>query len=109
MEDLHMPSQEKVRKPASRQRAISASKAGAKPTQPVKWPQVTEAMHRAEMEWLKQNGPQYEGQWVALEGARLLSHGPDALEVLKEARAQGVASPLLVEIPLGPELPFGGW
>lgn len=66
-------------------------------------------MQRAEVEWLKQYGPQYEGQWVALEGPRLLSHGPDAAEVLKRARSQGVVSPLIVRVPHGPELPWGGW
>jgi len=71
--------------------------------------QDIDAMQRAELEWLKHNGPQYEGQWVALQGSHLLSHGPDAVEVLKRARAQGVVSPLLVRVPHGPELPFGGW
>jgi len=71
--------------------------------------QVSATVRRDEREWLVRNGPRYKGQWVAIEGYRLLSHGLDALEVLKKARAKGIASPLLVEIPQGPELPFGGW
>lgn len=50
-----------------------------------------------EMEWKKANvhqlREQYEGSWVVLEGDRVVSHGVDPVEVVKEARAKGVRHP----------------
>jgi predicted DNA-binding antitoxin AbrB/MazE fold protein len=62
-----------------------------------------------EQEWLRLHGPEYPGKWLALEGGHLVSQGENAREVLERARALGVAHPLLVQIPVEPELPFGGW
>jgi hypothetical protein len=62
-----------------------------------------------EREWLELNGPSYAGQWVAVEGDKLLSHGENALAVLQQARAAGIQRPLLVQIPKEPPLPCGGW
>jgi predicted DNA-binding antitoxin AbrB/MazE fold protein len=62
-----------------------------------------------EQEWLRLNGPGYAGQWVAVEGDQLVSHGDNAKVVLQQARAQGVQHPLLMQIPKEPPLPFGGW
>jgi hypothetical protein len=62
-----------------------------------------------EQDWIVLNGPQYKGEWVALDGDRLLCHGPDALYVYNYARAQGILSPFVVRIPSGEELPWGGW
>jgi Family of unknown function (DUF5678) len=62
-----------------------------------------------EQEWIKQHKAEYLGAWVALEGTRLLAHGSSAFEVLTAAKAKGSEQPLVVHIPLEPELPFGGW
>jgi len=43
-----------------------------------------------ELEWLRANGREYRGQWVALNGEELLSHGSAARGVRDEARAKGV-------------------
>jgi predicted DNA-binding antitoxin AbrB/MazE fold protein len=64
---------------------------------------------RREQEWLRLNGPRYAGQWVAIEGDKLVSHGENGLAVLQQARAVGVQNPLLMQIPKEPPLPFGGW
>jgi len=64
---------------------------------------------RREQEWLHSNGPRYAGEWVAIEGDQLISHGENALDVLQRARAAGVQHPLLMQIPKEPPLPFGGW
>jgi Family of unknown function (DUF5678) len=53
-------------------------------------------------------GDEYLGQWVALDGDRLISHGPDAKKVYEEARATGVHAPFLKRI-VKDDLPFGGW
>jgi predicted DNA-binding antitoxin AbrB/MazE fold protein len=62
-----------------------------------------------EQEWLKAHGQEYSGEWVALNGAELISHGPDARSVRDEARAKGVQTPLMVHIPDEPNLPSAFW
>jgi predicted DNA-binding antitoxin AbrB/MazE fold protein len=62
-----------------------------------------------EQEWLKAHGQEYSGQWVALNGEELLSHGSDARKVRDEARAKGVQTPLMFHIPDEPDLPSAFW
>ena len=63
----------------------------------------------AELEWLRQHRAEYRGQWVALDGDVLLSHGPKAGPVLEEACRKGVPQPLLTRVPDDIDLPSGGW
>ena len=62
-----------------------------------------------EKDWLRAHGQEYRGQWVALNGEELLSHGSDARRVRDEARAKGVQTPLMVHIPDEPNLPSAFW
>lgn len=62
-----------------------------------------------EMRWLNEHKAQYAGQWVALDGDRLISHGKIAQEVFAAAEASGVHLPLVVRVESQDELPFGGW
>jgi hypothetical protein len=57
-----------------------------------------------ETEWLDAHARQYAGQWVALDGDRLVACGSDAAEVYAAARDAGVKLPLVefVEDPEGP-------
>lgn len=64
---------------------------------------------RREQHWLHLNGPRYAGEWVAIEGDQLVSHGDNGIVVLQEAQAAGVQHPLLMQIPKEPPLPFAGW
>jgi len=64
---------------------------------------------RRERQWLLQHGKEYEGQWVALDGDCLLSHGTDGRLVLAEARRSAVIVPFVVRVEKPDELPFGGW
>lgn len=64
---------------------------------------------RQEMQWLADQSAAYAGQWVALEGSRLVAHGDQLAQVREAARAAGVMRPLLTHVPPGGELPFGGW
>jgi predicted DNA-binding antitoxin AbrB/MazE fold protein len=62
-----------------------------------------------EKEWLRAHGQEYSGQWVALNGEELLSHGSDARLVRDEARVKGVQTPLMVHIPDEANLPSAFW
>jgi uncharacterized protein DUF5678 len=62
-----------------------------------------------EMQWLKEHRHKYIGEWVALDGDRLLAHGPNAHEIYDKARALGVPVPSVLRIEASDELPFGGW
>ena len=83
----------------------SAKAALDKRVPPIPWPD-----YRPAQGWLAEHARQYAGQWVALDGARLIAHGPEAQAVYAAARADGAYLPLvtLVEDPAAP--PFvGGW
>ncbi len=43
-------------------------------------------------EWLEENHP---GEWVAVEGNKLVAVGGDLKRVMEESKAKGVAQPLL--------------
>jgi predicted DNA-binding antitoxin AbrB/MazE fold protein len=72
---------------------------------PVEEPSCT---RRAEQEWLRSHSLDYGGQWVALHGGMLLSHGPKAGAVRDEARRKGIQRPLLVRVPDEPGRPSAG-
>jgi hypothetical protein len=62
-----------------------------------------------EQRWLSEHQREYVGQWVALDGDRLLSHGEDLNKVFDEAQAQGVNAPFTAFIE-DPQQPWmGGW
>lgn len=62
-----------------------------------------------EIRWLKEHRHEYIGQWVALDGDRLVSYGATAREVYAAAREAGVKSPLVEYLAPTEDMPFGGW
>ena len=62
------------------------------------------------LRWLDENREKYSGEWVALDGDRLIASGPTAKEVYSKAKAEGVAMPF-VELVADPQpVPStGGW
>jgi predicted DNA-binding antitoxin AbrB/MazE fold protein len=64
---------------------------------------------REELLWLASNAEPYAGEWVALDGARLIAHGMKLSEVSAAALAAGVNEPFFARVPKYAHLPFGGW
>ena len=63
-----------------------------------------------EYAWLKEHRHEYPGEYLALDGDRLVSHGTNGRGVLDEARRAGVPLPLMVRVGENEELPYcGGW
>lgn len=62
-----------------------------------------------EQRWLDRHGHEYRGQWVAIQGDKLISHGSKAAAVLEAARSQGVQRPVLTQVPNEAGLPSAGW
>lgn len=64
---------------------------------------------REEMQWLAKEAGPYEGQWVALDGPRLVAHGERLADVMAEAKAAGAADPFFARVRRDRHMPFGGW
>jgi hypothetical protein len=62
-----------------------------------------------EMRWLAENRDKYAGQWVIVEGDRLIASGPNSQEVFQAAKQAGIEVPFLVQVEPEDQLPFGGW
>jgi Family of unknown function (DUF5678) len=58
--------------------------------------------------WLRDHGAQYRGEWVALDGYKLISHGGDGKKVYREAIEAGVRCPFMEYLEIDP-LPFAGF
>jgi len=63
---------------------------------------------RAELEWLANESRNFAGEWVALDGNRLVAHGPKLAAVKAAAQAAGVSKPLFASVP-DSDLLFGVW
>ena len=76
---------------------------------PLSWESATPVDDgRAELEWLANESRHFAGEWVALDGNRLVAHGPKLAAVKATAQAAGVAQPFFASVP-DSDLPFGGW
>lgn len=56
--------------------------------------------------WMKEHAEEYGGQWVALDGDRLIAHGTNAAEVFAAADADGAYLPLLTYLVPANDPPF---
>lgn len=66
-------------------------------------------MRATEMHWLAEHEAEYAGQWLALDGNRLLARGTDLKQVMTEARARGVANPFFAYAEDPRQAQWGGW
>jgi hypothetical protein len=69
----------------------------------------SEGFRIKEMERLAEHGKEYPGEYVALDGDRLVAHHKNGRELRRLIDAQGVERPLVSYIPPADEPPFGGW
>ncbi len=60
------------------------------------------------MKWLAENRQNFIGQWVCLDGDRLVAHGADAIKIYKEAREKGIEVPFVEHIVEEKEAYGGG-
>jgi len=61
------------------------------------------------MAWLKAHREEYAGQYVALDGDRLVGSGATIREAHNQARRHGVPDPFLTHVSSASDAPFGGW
>ncbi|MEK6409687.1 MAG: DUF5678 domain-containing protein [Acidobacteriota bacterium] len=61
-----------------------------------------------ELQWVIAHARQYAGQWVALDGDRLIAHAPVASEVFDAADADGAHLPLITFVE-HPEKVYAGF
>ena len=62
------------------------------------------------LRWLHENREKYLGQWVALDGDRLIASGSTAKEVYSKAKAESVEIPFVELVTERESVPFtGGW
>ena len=64
---------------------------------------------KAILRWLNEHSQEYAGQWVALDGDRLIANGTTREEVRRAADNSGADLPLVTRIPPSDELPFAGF
>ena len=62
-----------------------------------------------ELAWLSQHRREYQGEWVVLDGDRLIGHGVDPAPLVEQARSEGVERPLVTRIEEDTTASTGGW
>jgi hypothetical protein len=70
---------------------------------------AAEVKRRQHLEWLKAHREEYAGQYVALDGERLVGQGRTLKEANEQARRNSVEKPFLVRVTSENEVLFGGW
>src|SRR5262245_2339425 len=61
-------------------------------------PPIKQPDYRPSMHWLAEHAREYARQWVALDGDRLIAHGPDARTVYAAAKADGAYMTLVTQV-----------
>lgn len=59
--------------------------------------------------WIEEHRAEFAGQYVALDGDRLVAHGADPREVVAAVRASGLNGLFFTLIPPADALPFAGF
>jgi hypothetical protein len=61
-----------------------------------------------EKKWIEEHKREYAGQWVALDGDRLIAASPIRAEISAAIKADGAEAPLVHRIPSPDDLPYIG-
>jgi hypothetical protein len=73
-------------------------------------PHVPRTDRRAEMCWIAQPDPRFIGNWVALDGDRVLASASTAKAVYDQAKSKGIEVPFVAYVSPHRDEPFaGGW
>jgi len=71
--------------------------------------EAAEQKRQQHMAWMKAHREEYAGQYVALDGDRLVGQGRTLAEAHQQSRQNGVGDPFLVRLTSENEVLFGGW
>ena len=71
-------------------------------------PQNNTDKFKLALKWIEENKEEFDGQFVLLDGDKLIAHGKEAKPLYTEARKRGIEIPFVKRIK-AKELPFGGW
>ncbi len=82
--------------------------AKAKPPRDKRVPSQPMPDSTREMEWVEQHKHEYPGQWVALDGDRLIAASPNRMDISVAIKADGAKLPLILRIPSPDDLPYIG-
>jgi hypothetical protein len=63
---------------------------------------------RQALQWVDEHKEKFDGQFVLLEGGKLIAHGTNPKELYATARANGISIPFVKRVK-AKDLPFGGW
>lgn len=63
---------------------------------------------RLALKWVDEHRKEYDGQFVVLDGNKLIANGTNPKELYELAREQGIKSPFVKRIK-AKILPWGGW
>ncbi len=58
--------------------------------------------------WLDENSEKFMGEWVCLEGNKLIAHSADGRDLYQKAKEAGIEIPFIHHI-VEEKYPFGGW
>ncbi len=81
----------------------------AKPPLDKRVPPIPLPDQAAMQRWLGAHAHEYPGEWIALDGDRLIAHGMNRAEVRAAADASGAYLPLVMRVPSPDDLPFAGF
>ena len=105
-----LPSTERVRlnQLLTQQQPQLAEPAKSKPPRDKRVPCEPMPDDRRERQWAREHKHEYAGQWVALDGDRLIAASPIQQEVWDAVNIDGPTLPLVLRIPSPDDLPYIG-
>lgn len=81
----------------------------AKPPLDKRVPPIPLPDQAAMQRWIGEHSHEYPGEWIALDGDKLIAHGMNRAEVWAAAQASGAYLPLVTRLPSPDDLPFAGF